>query len=73
MTIYIYIYYLQCKHGNWDKSGRSGANGAHGLRKVQGKKSETDETETLTARESLPKNEGGEPQAWKFLSNRTKK
>ncbi|CAL1128211.1 unnamed protein product [Cladocopium goreaui] len=33
--------------------------------KVQGKKSETDETETLTARESLPKNEGGEPQ---FLS-----
>lgn len=31
--------------------------------KVQGKKSETDETETLTARESLPKNEGGEPQA----------
>jgi hypothetical protein len=72
MMIYIYII-CNANMGTGKNPGRSGANGAHGLRKVQGKKSETDETETLTARESLPKNEGGEPQAWKFLSNRTKK
>ena len=76
--IYIHIYYTFCDASTG--TGRNPGPGPtqHTTRKVQGKKSEADLTTLAAPEETLPKNEGPEPQAkcerenhWKKIWNKT--
>ena len=69
IIVYLSVHMCNTKMATGRYPGRSFGPVKADPRKVQGKKSETDEPgELLTApEESLPKNEGPQPEAWKFL------